>query len=104
MHEIEDSAELMRDNMILHIQPLHKAVAAHQSLSQLHACSTFQFERTSVASFLYCCAQWLDIKKHFSIDKTLLFADNKHEKYTSIQALLFSSHNNSAKNELLLRS
>ena len=31
---------------------LHKAVASHHSLSQLHACSSFQYERTSIASLI----------------------------------------------------
>ena len=49
------------------------AVASHHSLSQLHACSPFQFERNSVASFLYCCVQWVDIKTHCSLNIVFLY-------------------------------
>ncbi|MDN3642908.1 hypothetical protein QWY87_09370 [Lutimonas halocynthiae] len=60
-------------------ESLHEAIAAHHSLPQLHACSPFQSERTSVVPFIIAGVQRLDpindfgLKEYFSNLQSQIF-------------------------------
>ena len=61
-------------------ESLHEAIASHHSLPQLHACSPFQFERTSVASLIIASVQWFDLINDFSLG----------EPFKNLQSTIFN--------------
>ena len=74
---------LLQKKRIKKKETLHEVITSYHSLSQLHACSPFQFERNYVVSLFITNVQWFDLIHDFSLGENF---KNLHSQISNLQS------------------